>query len=160
MKKAFLFLLVMIGAVSASAQGNFMIYRPAHTSTYSSPQVSTPDPFDEFMYETMRYNEAQAQAMQVVSSDIITASGLNLVDATKSQFKVNVVCRRNGLVELNCMGIKKKGTWTACNKELLSLENLFKTAKLDSEKEAILELMEYGNYLLIVDPDLEVYVIK
>ena len=74
--------------------------------------------------------------------------------------KVKVIQRRNGEVEISCLGIKKNGYWTTCDKGIASLEGMYDKAKTDSDRRTILSLMEYGNYLLIVNSDNEIYVIE
>lgn len=157
MKRIFAVTVLLILTISSYAQ--FTTYKPVIVPQRSSstiPDISFPDdPLDEIM----RYNAAQAKAMEIVSSDIINADGFNLISETYSKLKVKVVRRRNGQVNLYCMGIKKNNVWSTCDKEIASLEEMYQKATKESDKTTILGLMEYGNYLLM-NTDTEIYVIK
>ena len=98
--------------------------------------------------------------MQIVSSETMTVNAFELYSESYSPMKVKVIQRRNGHVEITCLGIKKNGYWKTCDKGIASLENMYNQAKTESEKSSVLSLMEYGNYLLIIDPDKEIYVIE
>jgi len=155
-------------SITASAQ--FTIYKPIQEPVVTSqrsntiPIISFPDPLEERMRNQAVAQaiarEAQARAMEIVSSDIITADGYNFISETYSPLKVKIIRRRNGQVELHCLGIKKNGNWSTCEKEIASLEAMYNKATEKSAKDMILELMEYGNYLLIINPKTEVYIIK
>lgn len=163
MKKIITLIFVMLIAITSYAQVPFTIYQSAPIpppSSYSLPDISFPDPVDDLI----RYNAAKAaadsRAMEIVSSDIIDADGLNLVNGAYSPLKVKIIQRRNGLTQFFCLGIKKNGKWSNCEQEIASLEKMHKKATKESDKNMILELMEYGNYLLIINPEEEVYIIK
>ena len=145
-----------------NAQAPFTTYKPVilPERSYSVPNFSFPDPLDELMSDYAAEAAARARANEIVSSNVITADGLNIYNSSYSPLKVKIIRRRNGLVEYNCLGIKKNGNWSVCEKEIISLEAAYKNASSQSDKTAILELMEYGNFLLVVNPDKEVYIIK
>lgn len=134
----------------------FTIYRSAPTPSRSYSVPTLPNLFDEFEAES----EARAYAMQIVSSETMTVNGFELYSESYSSLKVKVIQRRNGQVEISCLGIKKNGYWKTCDKGVASLEDMYDKAKSDNDKSNILSLMEYGNYLLIVDPSKEIYVIE
>ena len=161
MKQLLLFFAVLFVSVAAYAQSPFMVYKPLivpeTSNDFHIPQM--PD-FEDPLEEARRQYAAQARANEIVSSDIITADGFNLISEVYSPLKVNVIRRRSGKVEYHCLGIKKSGTWKPCQKEIASLETMYKMATKDSDKAQILELMEYGNFLLIINPKSEVYIIK
>ena len=140
------------------AQAPFGVYKPAIVpqSSYSVPNISFSDPVEEIMRE----QAAQARAMEIVSSNIVTVEGINYISEIYAPLKVKIIQRRNGMTQFYCIGIKKNGKWSICNQEIVSLETMYNNATKESEKETILELMEYGNYLLIVNPNSEVYIIK
>lgn len=90
----------------------------------------------------------------------MTVNGFEIFSSRYLPMKVKVIQRRNGEVEISCLGIKKNGYWTTCDKGIASLEGMYDKAKTDSDRRTILSLMEYGNYLLIVNSDNEIYVIE
>lgn len=74
--------------------------------------------------------------------------------------KVRIIQRRNGAVEISCIGIKKNNIWKPYDNEIVSLEAMYRQATTEKDKSTILELMEYGNYMLIINVDNEVYLIE
>ena len=162
MKQLLLFFAVLFVSVAAYAQSPFMVYKPliVPERSYSVPDLFPdylfPDPLEEYEMRAA----AEAKAREIISSEIISADGLNLYKKSYSPLKVNIIRRRNGNVELLCLGIKKNGVWSPCEKGIASLEIMYKKAESESDKKKILGLMEYGNYLLIVNPQTEIYVIK
>ena len=150
----------LLMSISASAQ--FTVFQSVPNpprSSYSVPSITFPDPMEEIERHNAQVR-AQAYAMEIVSSDIINADGFNYYNEKFSPLKIKIVRRRNGQVEYSCLGIKKNGTWRSCEKEILSLEQMYKHATSESDKTTLLELMEYGNFLLVIDVNTEVYIIK
>ncbi len=74
--------------------------------------------------------------------------------------KVRIIQRRNGEVEISCIGIKKNNVWKPYDNAIVSLEEMYRKATTEKDKSIILELMEYGNYMLIINVDSEVYLIE
>ena len=146
-------------SVSSFAQAPFTTYQPVivpNTSrSYSLPDISFPDPYEDMM----RQQAAQSYANQVVSSDVVSADGYNIYTGISSPMRIKVIQRRSGIVQAYCLGIKKGGIWLTYDKEIASLEDMYNNATDNTQKSTILELMEYGSFLLIVDIDSEVYVI-
>jgi hypothetical protein len=163
MKKVLSLVTVMLIAITSYAQAPFVVYKsvpdPPRSSS-SLPDFYFSDPMEDIMRRKAAQAAAHAKAMEIISSDIITADGFNLLNDTYSPLKVRVIHRRNGQVDFQCLGIKKNGTWSSCEQEIASLEIMYQKATKESDKRTILELMEYGNYLLIVNPNSEIYLIK
>lgn len=159
MKKVLSILVVMFISITTSAQ--FVIYEPANVpqQSYSIPNLSFSDPVEEAIRNNAARAKARAEAMEIVSSEIITVDGFNYLNETYFPLKVKTIQRRNGQTEFYCLGIKKNGSWSACEKQIASLDAMYKQATDTSQKNTILELMEYGNYLLILS-DSEIYIIK
>ena len=153
----------MIIGVKASAQYPFTVFKSVPDpprSSYSMPKYSFPDPLEEIRRSNAANAAARAKAMEIISNDNKNVDGLNVLSGTYSPLRVNIIRRRNGQVEIRCLGIKKNGIWNSCEKEIASLDEIYKNSTNESEKSVILELMEYGNYLLIVNPESEIYIIK
>lgn len=162
MRRNLLLLATIIFSTIASAQAPFVVYKPVITPerSFSIPNFSFPDPFEEKIRENNARAAARARAMEIVSSDIVTVDGFNYINNTSAQLKIKIIQRRSGHVEFQCLGIKKNGAWKICEKEIISLEEMYKAATKESDKTTILELMEHGNFLLIVDINSEVYIIQ
>lgn len=155
MKKNLIILAALFCTMIANAQ--FTIWQPAITpepQTYSVPSPSELYPERDYMMEEL------IRSKQIVSSETMTVNGFELYSETISPLKVKVIQRRSGQVEITCIGIKKNGYWKTCDKGVASLEDMYNKAKTDNDKSGILSLMDYGNYLLIVDPNKEIYVIE
>lgn len=154
MKKSLIILAAMFCTTVAKAQ--FVVYHsvPTPQTTYNAPML--PDPNEEWEARMA----ARAYANQIVSSETMTVNGFEIFSSRYLPMKVKVIQRRNGEVEISCLGIKKNGYWTTCDKGIASLEGMYDKAKTDSDRRTILSLMEYGNYLLIVNSDNEIYVIE
>lgn len=162
MKKLLSIFAVILIAISADAQAPFTTYRPyiAPQQSYSLPDLSSfPDPMDDMIRRSEARARAKAQAMEIVSSEIKSVDGFNYFSETYFPLKVKIIQRRNGQTEFYCLGIKKNGAWNACEKQIAPLEAMYKQATNDSQKKMVLELMEHGNYLLVVS-DSEVYIIR
>lgn len=155
------FIVVILFLITASVQAQFYIYKPAtpppsQSQSYSIPNVIFSDPTSEIIRE--RAARAR-EGLEIVSTDIVTADGLNYYTETYYPLKVKVIRRRNGQVEYHCLGIKKNGKWNTCEQEIVPLEAMYKKATKESDKNMVLELMEYGNFLLVIN-DTEAYIIK
>ena len=101
---------------------------------------------------------ARAEGQKIVSDEIVTFNGTNLATKLISQIKVHIVKRKNGTVEMTSLGIKKGEVWMPCNKDIISLQEIYQSAVSNQEKSAILGLMDYGNYLLETDDN--VFILK
>lgn len=99
-----------------------------------------------------------ADGNTIISDDISTVSATNLSNKSLSTLRVRIVRKKNGRIEMSCIGIKKGETWQPCNKSIISLQQMYESAKTDAEKSAILGLMDYGTLLL--DTGTNVFVIK
>ena len=148
--------------ISITADAQFLIYEsvPYPQQSYSVPNISFSDPAEEIMRIEAAEAAARARAMEIVSSNVITVDGLNYFSETYFPIKVKRIVRRNGQSQVFCMGIKKNGKWISCEQEIAPLELMYKNATKEDDKNTILELMEYGNYLLVINTDTEVYLIK
>jgi len=158
MKKLFFLFAIMFFSAKLLAQAPFTVYEPVNvpSRSYSVPSISFSNPFEELN----RQEAAQSYANQVVSSEVVSANGFNIYTGITSPMRVKIVQRRNGIVKVYCLGIKKGDTWKSYDKEIVSLENMYNKATNNSDKSMILDLMEYGSHLLIIDIDREVYVIE
>ena len=162
MKKVLSILAVMVISITASAQAPFTTFEPATVPqrSYSSPSLPSLFPDADAMEERMiRRKAAEAQAREIVSSEIITVDAFNYVSEIFCPMKVKIINRRNGQTEYYCLGIKKNGSWSVCEKQIVPLETIYKQATSTADKNKILGLMEYGNYLLVIG-NTEAYLIK
>ncbi len=94
----------------------------------------------------------------IVSDVIGTVNATNLANKSISTIRTRTIKKKNGRIEMSCLGIKKGETWQPCNKPIIFLQQMYESAKTDTEKSMILGLMDYGNLLL--DTGTEVYIIK
>ena len=109
---------------------------------------------EKWAAEEREYEEAN----KVVSEEIQLFNGIKLGTNQSTPIRANVVTRKNGRVDITCMGIKNGQTWKPCSKPIMSLQSMYNNAKSESEKSMILDLMDLGNYLL--DNGNEMYIIK
>lgn len=107
-----------------------------------------------FGFDERAYEEANA----VISQEVQLFEGIKLGTNQPTPVRANVVTRKNGRVDITCLGIKNGQNWKPCNKPIMSLQSMYNSAKSESEKSMILDLMDLGNYLL--DTGNEMYVIK
>ena len=177
MKK--LFMLVSMGMMSISAfsqvQWDVTVRKEPDYSKYGvqyqstqTPDRRVPDPYEinrrnSEMYQNIERKWAEEErayeeANQVVSKEVQLLNGIKLGTNQSTPIRANVETRRNGRVDITCMGIKNDQTWKPCNKPIMSLQSMYNNAKSESEKSMILDLMDLGNYLL--DTGNEMYVIK
>ena len=98
------------------------------------------------------------EANKVISQEVQLFNGIKLGTNQPTSIRANVTTRRNGQVDITCMGIKIGQTWKSCSKPIMSLQGMYNSAKSESERSMILDLMDLGNYLL--DTGNEMYVIK
>ncbi len=63
-------------------------------------------------------------------------------------------------MSFTCIGIKKNNVWKPYDNGIASLEEMYNQVTTDSDKSWILELMELGNFMLIINPEKEVYIIE
>ena len=101
---------------------------------------------------------SNTESVKVVSDEIQLLNGTKLGTNTTFPIRARVVTKSNGKVEITCMGIKKGQSWQPCSKPIISLQQKYNSAASESEKSMILDLMDWGNYLL--DAGDEMYIIK
>ena len=138
-------------------------YQPTET-----PSRSVPDPYEinrrnSEMYQNIQRQWAEEEraieeANRVVSQEVQLFNGIKLGTNQSTSIRANVVTRKNGRVDITCMGIKNGQNWKPCNKPIMSLQAMYNNAKSESEKSMILDLMDLGNYLL--DTGNEMFIIK
>ena len=163
MKKAFLMVIALFFSITLYAQ--FTVFEPVNvpSRSYSVPNVSFPDPLESYkraQAQAQAEAYARAQAMEIVSSETVSATGYELYSEKNFPMKVRIVKRKNGDVAITCLGIKKNDVWKPYDNGITSLEEMYRQAKTEKDKSTILGLMELGNFLLIIDPDKEVYIIE
>ena len=138
-------------------------YQPTET-----PSSSVPDPYEinrknsEMFQNIERKWAAEERAIEeankVVSQEVQLFNGIKLGTNQSTPIRANVVTRKNGRVDITCLGIKNGQTWKPCSKPIISLQQMYNDAKSESEKSMILDLMDLGNYLL--DTGNEMYIVK
>lgn len=134
----------------------------------SGTKTTAPDPYEisrknremkqGILDQWAAEDRARNEARKVVSEDVQLFNGINLANKLSTSIRAKVVTRQNGSVEITCLGIKNGQSWKPCEKEILSLQQMYKSAKSESEKSMILGLMDLGSYLL--DTGNEMYIIK
>lgn len=173
------FMLVSLGMMSISAfsqvQWDVTVRKEPNYNDYGvkyqplqTPDRRVPDPYEinrrnSEIYQNIERKWAEEEraveeANRVVSQEVQLLNGIKLGTNQSTQIRANVETRRNGRVDITCMGIKNGQTWKPCNKPIMSLQSMYNNAKSESEKSMILDLMDLGNYLL--DTGNEMYVIK
>jgi hypothetical protein len=170
-------LVVSMGMMSISSfaqvQWDVTVRKEPNYSDYGVKYKSTeiegnkaPDPYETarknrelFGNSTFGFDErANEESNAVVSQEVQLFEGIKLGTNQPTSIRANVVTRKNGRVDITCMGIKNGQNWKPCSKPILSLQSMYNNAKSESEKSMILDLMDLGNYLL--DNGNEMYVIK
>lgn len=101
---------------------------------------------------------ANAEGKEIVSDEILTLNGINLATKVNNPIRLRVIKRKNGSINMTCMGIKRGNTWDSCSKSIESLQELYNIATSEEDRAMVLSLMDFGNYLL--DTDTEIYIIK
>lgn len=127
-----------------------------------------PDPYEmnrknsEINRSILSGLEANERALmegnKVVSEDIQLLNGINLSTKLSTPIRAKVTTKKNGSIEITCLGIKNGQNWKPCDKPIISLNKMYKSATSESEKSMILDLMDLGNYLL--DTGSELFIIK
>lgn len=179
MKKLFLLVTATMLSISTYAQYTYDItikkepdytqYGVGYTPTTSpNTKSSVPD-----LYEINRQNREMMQSIEnkwaaeeraiqeankIVSQEVQLFQGIKLGTNQSTLIRANVITRKNGRIDITCMGIKNGQNWRPCSKPIMSLQNMYNNAKSESEKSMILDLMDLGNFLL--DTGNEMYVIK
>lgn len=173
------FMLVSLGMMSISSfaqvQWDVTVRKEPDYSKYGvqyqstqTPDRRVPDPYEinrrnSEMYQNIERKWAEEErayeeANQVVSKEVQLLNGIKLGTNQSTPIRANVETRRNGRVDITCMGIKNGQTWKPCNKPIISLQSMYNNAKSESEKSMILDLMDMGSYLL--DTGNEMYIVK
>lgn len=177
MKKFFLFVLMGMMSISsfAQVQWDITVRKEPNYSDYGvkyqptqTPDRRVPDPYEinrrnSEMYQNIERKWAEEEraieeANRVVSQEVQLFNGIKLGTNQSTSIRANVITRKNGRVDITCMGIKNGQNWKPCSKPILSLQSMYNNAKSESEKSMILDLMDLGNYLL--DTDNEMFIIK
>lgn len=175
MKKFFLIVSMGMMSISSFAQvqwdvtvrkePNYSDYGVKYKPTESHVN-SAPDPYkiarqnrELFGNSTFDFDErAYEEANRVVSQEVQLFNAIKLGTNQSTSIRANIVTRKNGHVDITCMGIKNGQSWKPCSKPIMSLQSMYNNAHSESEKSMILDLMDLGNYLL--DTGNEMYVIK
>ena len=153
--------------ITVRKEPNYNDYGVKYQST-QIPESRVPDPYEinrrnSEMYQNIERKwaaeeRAIEEANRVISQEVQLFNGIKLGTNQSTSIRANVTTRRNGRVDITCMGIKNGQTWIPCNKPIISLQSMYNNAKSESEKSMILDLMDMGNYLL--DNGNEMYVIR
>lgn len=163
-KLLFLILVTALSPLISFAQAPFVVFTPAEppTTSYRVPNYIESFTRSQAQAEAEAYAriQAQVQAQAIVSNETVSATGYELYSEKSFPMKVRIIKRRNGDVSITCIGIKKNNVWKPYNNGIASLEEMLNQATSDSDKSQILEMMELGNFLLIINPEKEVYIIQ
>lgn len=153
--------------ITVRKEPNYNDYGVKYQST-QTPDRRVPDPYEinrrnSEMYQNIERKwaaeeRAIEEANKVISQEVQLFNGIKLGTNQATSIRANVTTRRNGQVDITCMGIKNGQTWKPCNKPIMSLQSMYNNAKSESEKSMILDLMDMGSYLL--DTGNEMYIIK
>ena len=153
--------------ITVRKEPNYNDYGVKYQST-QIPESRVPDPYEinrrnSEMYQNIERKwaaeeRAIEEANKVISQEVQLFNGIKLGTNQATSIRANVTTRRNGQVDITCMGIKNGQTWKPCNKPIMSLQSMYNNAKSESEKSMILDLMDMGSYLL--DTGNEMYIIK
>ena len=153
--------------ITVRKEPNYNDYGVKYQST-QIPESRVPDPYEinrrnSEMYQNIERKwaaeeRAIEEANKVISQEVQLFNGIKLGTNQSTSIRANVTTRRNGQVDITCMGIKNGQTWKPCNKPIMSLQSMYNNAKSESEKSMILDLMDMGSYLL--DTGNEMYIIK
>ena len=153
--------------ITIRKEPNYNDYGVKYQST-QIPESRVPDPYEinrrnSEMYQNIERKwaaeeRAIEEANKVISQEVQLFNGIKLGTNQATSIRANVTTRRNGQVDITCMGIKNGQTWKPCNKPIMSLQSMYNNAKSESEKSMILDLMDMGSYLL--DTGNEMYIIK
>ena len=153
--------------ITIRKEPNYNDYGVKYQST-QIPESRVPDPYEinrrnSEMYQNIERKwaaeeRAIEEANKVISQEVQLFNGIKLGTNQSTSIRANVTTRRNGQVDITCMGIKNGQTWKPCNKPIMSLQSMYNNAKSESEKSMILDLMDMGSYLL--DTGNEMYIIK
>lgn len=101
---------------------------------------------------------AREEGMKIVSDEVETFNGTNLASKAVVPIKIRIVRRKNGKVDMSCLGIKINNAWKSCESPIISLQEAYQTSTDEDDRALVLELMDLGNYLL--DTGTEIYIIK
>lgn len=179
MKRILSLSLFVLSSILCLAQGHYSVnvysnkyenmgvkYQPIEVQSNTS---NSSDYVNRVMQETRDYErrldndiraaqQRAAEGKSVVSDNISTSIATNLSTKLQSTIRIRTIRRKNGTMDLSCLGIKKGETWQPCDKPIISLQQMYQSATTESEKSSILGLMDYGNYLL--DTGKDIYIIK
>ena len=61
------------------------------------------------------------EANRVVSQEVQLFNGIKLGTNQSTSIRANVVTRKNGRVDITCMGIKNGQNWKPCNKPIIGI---------------------------------------
>ena len=134
-------IITLLLAVSLTAQAQFVEYTPNYSTISPSTSYSIPNPpslFDEI--------ERDHYENQEVQSDVINSCAVSTSTGNVYQIQVKTALRRNGIIDLTCIGIKMNNKWISCTSNVTNVEDIYRNAKTQSEKSAALEMMEVASY--------------
>lgn len=138
-------------------------YQPTQTESRKVPDIyeinrKNSEMSKRIMDKWDAEERAAAEANKIVSQEVQLFNGTKLGTNQSTPIRANVITRKNGRIDITCMGIKNGQTWKPCSKPIISLQQMYRDANSESEKSMILDLMDLGNYLL--DTGTEMYIIK
>ena len=101
---------------------------------------------------------AREEGMKIVSDEVVTFNGTNLASKAVVPIKARMVKRKNGSIDISCLGIKINNDWKPCESSICSLQEIYQNVTSEEERSMVLGLMDLGNYLL--DTGTEIYIMK
>jgi hypothetical protein len=135
-------IITLLFAVSMTAQAQFVEYTPNYSTIRPSTSYSIPNPFSSLDAEIERHHYQN----QIVESEVINSCAVSTSTGNVYPIQVKTNLKRNGIIELICIGIKMNNKWISCESYLTDVEDIYRNAKTQSEKSAALEMMEVASY--------------
>ena len=136
----------------------FTYYQPV-TPRRSQSTLPLRDPIAENM-AWIESNAAIARQQQymneTVHSETVTGLAYHVSKNAIEAVQISVAEKRNGSVELTCIGIKRNDKWTSIKSPVYDLQQIYNNCK-ENESEAksnILSMMEVANFCFFLDNDL------
>lgn len=150
MKTIIITLLLVVASTARAQTVPWVSYKPLQTTTSSSSSSYSVPSFsiiDDEMYELRRRDLQREYQNQVVESDVINSGAISTATGNGYPIQVKTELRRNGNFSMKCIGIKMNNKWVSCECDITDMQDVYKQAKTQEDKSAILELMEIANYV-------------
>ena len=142
----------MLLAVSMTAQAQtapWVTYTPSNRSSSNSfsYNLNPLSSYDAEFAEMERRHYQNKYQNEVIESEVFNSSAISTATGNPYSIQIKSELKRSGAFSFTCIGIKMNNRWVSCESQIIDLQEVYKQAKTQADKSAILEILEVASFV-------------